>query len=157
MERNNGFLNFICACIPGVGLMYNGLIKKGISILVLFCGVKFLCNMLWLNSLETLINLPLWFYSFFKTYEVNKRLRNGEYIQDEFLFVGNSIDGDLGFRLNGKYELIVGGIFIAIGIIAILNRYFGSYIYNLKRIGGPMIFIGIGAFILYKSFAKEDK
>lgn len=156
MNRNNGFLNFVCACIPGVGLMYNGLIKKGLSILFLFMAVDFLGDTLWLSSISTVILVPLWFYSFFKTYEVNKRLRNGEYIQDEFLF-GGDVTGELSGKLNGKYEVIFGVLFIAVGALAILNRYFGPMVYNLRRIGGPVIFIVIGLFILYKSFMKDEK
>lgn len=39
MKRKHGFLLFIAACIPGCGEMYQGYMKRGISILTAFCAV----------------------------------------------------------------------------------------------------------------------
>ena len=39
MKRKHGLLLFIAACIPGCGEMYQGYMKRGVSILTAFCAV----------------------------------------------------------------------------------------------------------------------
>ena len=38
MKRKHGILLFLASCIPGCGEMYQGYMKRGVSILTAFCG-----------------------------------------------------------------------------------------------------------------------
>ena len=65
--RKNRILLFICACIPGCGQMYQGYMKRGISMAAAVCldigAASFL------NFGELAIVLPvLWLYAFFDTW-----------------------------------------------------------------------------------------
>ena len=42
MNRKHGLLLFLCACIPGCGQMYQGYMRRGVSLLGLGCGAVFL-------------------------------------------------------------------------------------------------------------------
>ena len=35
--KKNGFLTFVFACIPGAGQMYYGYMKRGLSMITIFC------------------------------------------------------------------------------------------------------------------------
>ena len=64
MRGESRTLNFICSLVPGVGFMYNGLYKKGISFIILwFLIVKF-DNFLGLSLFSPIILIPIWFYCF---------------------------------------------------------------------------------------------
>ncbi|WP_051623703.1 hypothetical protein [Clostridium hydrogeniformans] len=156
MNRNNGFLNFIFACIPGVGLMYNRLIKMGLSILILFMLSINLLDFIGLNDLTTVVIVPLWFYSFFKTFEVNRRILNGEFIEDKFIFVEDS-----NINIKADSTKVLGVVFIILGGVALLNRTLHEFLdYRMLRIIrgylGPILFIILGVIILIFSLNKND-
>ena len=64
MKRKHGLLLFIAACIPGCGEMYQGYMKRGVSILTAFCAVFALAVFLEIGALSVLM-MPLWLFSFF--------------------------------------------------------------------------------------------
>ena len=39
MQRKSGFLTFCFACLPGVGEMYLGYMKRGLSVMIAFWGL----------------------------------------------------------------------------------------------------------------------
>ena len=43
MARKNGFWNLCFSLIPGAGQMYQGFLKRGVSIMALFFGWLMLC------------------------------------------------------------------------------------------------------------------
>lgn len=155
MNRTNTFLNFIFAFIPGVGFMYNGLYKMGISIMILFFIAAGIGDFLIMDTFAAAIMVPLWFYSFFKTFEINRRLLSGEYIEDKFLFTNTQ---EISFK--GNYTRYIGIAFVFIGAYALLRRFAEDFLdfrimdYVSSYIG-PVIFIIIGAWILTKGLSKN--
>ena len=71
MKRKHGLLLFIAACIPGCGEMYQGYMKRGVSILTAFCAVFALAVFLEIGALSVLM-MPLWLFSFFDSYNLRK-------------------------------------------------------------------------------------
>ena len=69
MKRKHGLLLFIAACIPGCGEMYQGYMKRGVSILTAFCAVFALAAFLEIGALAVLM-IPLWLFSFFDSYNL---------------------------------------------------------------------------------------
>ena len=63
----NGFLTFCCAFIPGAGQMYQGYMKRGLSLITMFCvafGAGTLLGVLY-------VAMPIvWMYSFFDTFNL---------------------------------------------------------------------------------------
>ena len=156
MNMNNRFLNFLFACIPGVGLMYNRLIKQGLSILILFMISISLLDFIGLGSLAPILIVPIWFYSFFKTFEVNRRVLSGEFIEDKFLFIENS-----NIEMKADSTKILGIIFIILGGIAlvdrVINQFWGYRILRMIRgYLGPIAFIVLGIVILIFSLSRTD-
>lgn len=64
MIRKNKFLTFCCACIPGVGQMYQGYMKRGVSLMILFWGIAGLSGVLYMPILSFFLPV-IWAYSFF--------------------------------------------------------------------------------------------
>lgn len=156
--RKNSFLNFICACMPGVGFMYNGLIKKGISVLVLFMIAIEIPGMVYINSLQLVLALPIWFYSFFSTFDVYKRINNGEYIEDKVI-IGEETLGNIiiskNFRRGIGIVLIILGIFACIRSLSYDFNIIPNFEYRFRKYVGPVVLIALGAFILKKSKNHE--
>lgn len=80
--KKNGFLTFICACIPGAGQMYYGYMKRGVSLISYFClftglGVIFGPIMI--------LDIVVYMFSFFDTYDLIRYLAAGDPKPDEFL------------------------------------------------------------------------
>lgn len=116
--KKNLFLTFCYSLVPGAGQMYQGFMKRGVSIMILFMSVIALAAMI--GAPVLVLPLPVIFaYSFFDTFnirnKVNENLKD-EYIWnnvDEFKKIGNIKEGNKG--------RIIGILFIVLGIYLMLN------------------------------------
>ena len=90
-HKKGKFLNFCFSCIPGAGQMYQGFMKRGVSIMVVFFGMLALISYFGID--ELIFCLPIiWFYGFFDGIHLNS-LPDSEYAQlrDEFLFMSDEL------------------------------------------------------------------
>ena len=146
--KQNSFLRFIFALIPGAGLMYMGLTRMGAEMLVIFLTAGMLTDMI--NFPGFIIMVPLWFYSFFKTFEYSRRIEHGEYVQDKSILFGEgNVMSSMGNNSGVKIFAI---ILIIFGSLSLINRIFEQlHIYSLVRgYMAPLIFIAIGLYILFR-------
>ncbi|MHC1686016.1 MAG: hypothetical protein AB6733_24325 [Clostridiaceae bacterium] len=146
--RQNGFLTFIFSLIPGAGMMYMGLTRMGAEILLIFLGAAMLGDMISFPAF--LIMVPLWFYSFFKTYEYGRKIERGEYIQDKSILFG---EGNVMSTMSNNSGIkIFAVILIIFGSLSLVNRIFQELnIYHyVKGYMTPLVFIAIGLYILFK-------
>lgn len=164
MQNRNGLLTFIAACIPGVGYMYNGLIKKGAQILLLFMLIDPVFHFVGLGFLSALIKIPFWFYTFFDTFSVTRRIDRGEFIPDSEFIFKNYVDMDnfgeknsiFSGKINKQGWMIIGAGLIGLGVLALFNQLFiNNDIYKWFRFHAtqyfmPILFIVIGGLILTK-------
>lgn len=167
MKRRNEFLTFICACIPGVGYMYNGLIKRGVQVLGLYILIGIVLDIIGLDFLSPVIRIPFWLYTFFDTYNVARRMDNGEVIMDSdfvlkrYIDYGSYSENDgnksiFNARINKKGWLILGWSLVILGLLSVVNRlYLNSDIYrifrsNISQYFFPAVFIFVGCFLLFK-------
>ena len=51
MTHRNGFLLFISSCLSGCGQMYQGYMKRGLSLLLAFCLILFASTYFFLGAL----------------------------------------------------------------------------------------------------------
>lgn len=156
--KRSAFLNFIFACIPGVGFMYNGLIKKGISIFIIFIlGIQ-VPEILYMGFLTPIVVLPIWFYSFFKTFDIYKRINEGEYIEDNVVIGQETLETII---IDKKYKKYIGIALIVLGTFAlarsVMNDFsiFRFWDYRFRSYVGPSAFIILGIYILFKSNPKN--
>lgn len=144
MERRNGFLTFLASLIPGVGYMYLGLIRKGAEALLIFMLIPPVLRFIGLGFVSNLFTIPLWFYTFFDTFNIAKRMDRGEYVPDsEFIIKRNSgsFDSDinnLGNKIYSKLDRsgwkVVAWALIILGTMALLNKAFvGNNVYYILK------------------------
>ena len=110
--KKNGILTFLFAFVPGAGQMYQGYMKRGLSLITLF----FLCIMAGMLLLEPLVltALIVWMYSFFDTFNLRAQFIAGTAPADDYLVHFNTKDARLTLFFRDSHKL-VGWALIALG------------------------------------------
>ena len=62
MTHRNGFLLFISSCLSGCGQMYQGYMKRGLSLLLAFCLILFASTYFFLGALALFLPV-IWLYA----------------------------------------------------------------------------------------------
>ena len=126
----NGFLTFCFAFVPGAGQMYQGYMKRGLSLVSLFCG-GFVLG--WLAEPLLAVTPIIWMYSFFDTFNLRAQLGAGNAPADDFLI---HLGRDESFeRLLARRHKLFGWGLVALGgyilydefILGTLERLFWAY------------------------------
>ena len=79
----NGFLTFCCAFIPGAGQMYQGYMKRGLSLILAACCIGMAGTLL---SPVMLLLAVVWMYSFFDTFNLRAQIIASAAPEDDYLF-----------------------------------------------------------------------
>ena len=128
MRRYQGGLRmFLASCIPGCGQMYQGYMKRGVSLLTAVCLVVALAG--FLNIGELAIFLPvLWLYAFFDSYNIrNLTESQGDAGPDRYLLGIFDHDKEkLSALCRGRHSLI-GWSLIAVGVYALYSTLLHSF------------------------------
>lgn len=117
MKRKGGFRLFLSSCIPGCGEMYQGYMKRGLSLLTIFFLV--IAAAVMLNFGELAVFLPLiWLYAFFDSYNLRGQT-DEETAQnpDEYLF--QCVDWGKN-KFQKRYQA-VGWTLIIVGVLALCD------------------------------------
>ena len=109
----NGILTFLFAFCPGAGQMYQGYMKRGLSLITMFC-VAFGAGTL----LEVLyVAMPIvWMYSFFDTFNLRAQIIADTAPEDDYLIHFDPRDKRLARALLDSHKL-VGWALIAFGAL----------------------------------------
>ena len=109
----NGILTFLFAFCPGAGQMYQGYMKRGLSLITMFC-VAFGAGTL----LEVLyVAMPIvWMYSFFDTFNLRAQIGAGTAPEDDYLVLFDPQDMRLARMMWDSHKL-VGWCLIATGAL----------------------------------------
>lgn len=86
-RKKNGFWNLCFSVIPGAGQMYQGYIKRGVSIMTVFFAWLAICVFLQID--EALFLAPvIWFFGFFDSLHRNSLTDiEREALKDEYIFI----------------------------------------------------------------------
>lgn len=128
--KKNGILTFLFASVPGAGQMYQGYMKRGLSLITLF----FLCIMAGM-LLEPLVltALIVWMYSFFDTFNLRAQFIAGTAPADDYLVHFNTKDARLTLFFRDSHKL-VGWALIALGAMVayqnIIMRVLGDVMWR---------------------------
>lgn len=128
--KKNGILTLLFACIPGAGQIYQGYMKRGLSLITLF----FLCIMAGM-LLEPLVltALIVWMYSFFDTFNLRAQFIAGTAPADDYLVHFNTKDARLTLFFRDSHKL-VGWALIALGAMVayqnIIMRVLGDVMWR---------------------------
>lgn len=124
MKHKHGFLLFIASCIPGCGEMYQGYMKRGVSILTAFCAIFALAVFLEIGALAVLM-LPLWLFSFFDSYNLRTQLEAGTTLADAYLFGLSDVDSQRMSNLLQKRHSLVGWVLVLLGVYILFDTFVG--------------------------------
>lgn len=128
--KKNGILTFLFAFVPGAGQMYQGYMKRGLSLITLF----FLCIMAGM-LLEPLVltALIVWMYSFFDTFNLRAQFIAGTAPADDYLVHFNTKDARLTLFFRDSHKLLGWGLIALGGLVAyenIIMRVFGDVMWR---------------------------
>jgi hypothetical protein len=130
MKRTSGFRMFLAACIPGCGEMYQGYMKRGLSLMLVTAGIFALAVALGLGA--PAIFLPVvWLYAFFDSYNLRRQLEEGTAPEDGYLLNFLDQDAQRFSVLWGKRHGLVGWVLVIIGLYTLYSTvvyYFGWFI-----------------------------
>ena len=116
MKRKHGLFLFIASCIPGCGEMYQGYMKRGVSILTAFCGVFALAVFLEVGAL-TVLMLPLWLFSFFDSYNLRSQTdEEAAAHPDAYLFGLSDLNAEKLSTLCRRRHSLVGWGLVILGV-----------------------------------------
>lgn len=151
------FIFFCFATVPGAAQMYMNLFKRGFQLMFGFIGAIVLFSYINMESLIVLTIIPTWFFSFFDSYAIRRRLRRGEVVEDETIF---------DYRVLMENKRVVGIVILILGIMGVVNALehsvleylFDSGVYwAIKRSIIPAALIFTGAMILKKTKKTEPE
>lgn len=165
MVEGNKVITFITACIPGTGYMYYGLMKKGFEAAMIFFMSIVLCISVYGGEIFLALIIPIWFYTFFDTFNIANKYNQGCRIKDDFnLFYGSSeFNKVLNRNINKR---LVAYFLMTIGVVEILNKLsqgiFWEYptlqltLNTINKIFIPVILIILGISLLRSSKNHKD-
>lgn len=168
MKPKHGLLLFIASCIPGCGEMYQGYMKRGVSILTAFCGIFALAVFLGIGALAVLM-LPLWLFSFFDSYNLRTQLELGTAEPDAYLFgLGDADSRKLNILLKRRHSLVgwglvILGVWVFYSTVAdwvsdVLGQFFDSWwIHRILSYDVPRLVVTVGIIALGVWFIRGPK
>lgn len=114
----NGILTFFFAFIPGAGQMYQGYMKRGLSLISICC----LCVLAACIITPLVALLPIiWMYSFFDTFNLRSQLGAGTAPEDDYLV---HIESDAQLKhLMAKSHTLVGWVLVVMGVYVLYDTF----------------------------------
>ena len=119
--RKSRILTFLFALWPGAGQMYLGYMKRGVSLMLLFCLLMAISSFTGFGVFIFLLPI-VWFYGFFDT--INLRSMSYEFLpQDDFLFHLYSINAPELVKFFQRRHLLAGVLLIILGVYILLHNF----------------------------------
>ena len=167
MTPKNGFLLFITSCLSGCGQMYQGYMKRGVSLLLAFALVFFISSNFFLGALVLFLPV-IWLYAFFDSYSLRAQLAAGTAPEDGFLFGLSDMDSQRLNALLKKRHSLIGWVLVAVGAYMLYDMlmgqlsglffgWFGEWLYSLLRYGVPRLVITVLVILLGAWFIRGPK
>lgn len=130
--KKNGLITFCCALIPGCGQMYQGYMKRGVSLLAWFFGVIALAASFYLEALLFLLPI-IWAYSFFDTFNLRNMPDAQRAVMQDYFIPSLPWLDDTGIEKltkNLKMTKVAGWVCIGLGALTLYGVFWNS-LYNL--------------------------
>lgn len=150
------FAFFCFAVVPGAAQMYMNLFKRGFQLMFGFIASIVLFSYINTESMIPLVIIPTWFFSFFDSYAIRRRLREGELVEDNTIFDYNILTAN---------KKILGLVMLVLGLLGVANAFENSIIRNIfggqlywavKRSIIPAALVLAGVYVLRKSKKTEN-
>lgn len=141
--KKNALLTFIFACIPGAGQMYYGYMRRGLSLVTLFCVASGIGVIIPPILLATPI---IWMYAFFDTYDLIRYLVSGNPKPDDFIW-GDRIDLGRFKTFTPRGNHIIGWVLVACGVWVLFDSWVAPILHD--------VFITLGIEYLYYNLVGQ--
>lgn len=141
--KKNALLTFIFACIPGAGQMYYGYMRRGLSLVTLFCVASGIGAIIPPILLATPI---IWMYAFFDTYDLIRYLVSGNPKPDDFIW-GDRIDLGRFKTFTPRGNRIIGWVLVACGVWVLFESWVAPILHD--------VFITLGIEYLYYNLVGQ--
>jgi hypothetical protein len=151
------FIFFCFAVIPGAAQMYMNLFRRGFQLMVTFIGGVTLISYLNIESFIPLVLFPIWFFAFFDSYAIRRRLKKGEAVEDVEVYE---------YSIFIKYKKYTGIAMLVLGTLGILNAFdhtalkyiFGGNLYwSIKRSIIPLVLVLAGIYTLTRTKKVKEE
>lgn len=159
-------LLFFCySLIPGAAHMSLGLFRRGLQLMILTFGIFSISIYINLDFIIPIVIIPTWFFSFFESHLLKRKLEKGQIISDEDLFDRQLFD----YTVLLRNRRLIGICIILLGCFSLLktleNGYnwifssvLGNYYYLLRGSFVPVLLILGGIYLILKAKqAPKDK
>ena len=168
MRQKHGLLLFLTSCVPGCGEMYQGYMKRGMSILTIFCGIFALAVLLEIGALAVLM-LPVWLFSFFDSYNLRAQTEADATPADAYLFCLSDMDSRRMNDLLRKRHSLVGWGLVLLGVyvlfetvagrlVNLICEYLGEWwLYEIVMRDLPRLAVTVGIIALGVWFIRGPK
>jgi len=130
--KKNGILTLLFACIPGAGQMYQGYMKRGLSLITMFCLFIIVGSATGLDALVVGC-IVVWMYSFFDTFNLRAQIGAGTAPQDDYLVHINWKDKRMQDFMMDSHKLLGWGLIALGGLVAyenVIMRVFGDVMWR---------------------------
>lgn len=107
MRPKHGLLLFITSCMSGCGQMYQGYMKRGISLLLGFFVILAIAGFLGLSAVSFFLPV-VWLYAFFDSYNLRGHIADGDAPPDEYLFGLSEMDSQRMTELLRRRHSVIG-------------------------------------------------
>lgn len=141
--KKNALLTVIFACIPGAGQMYYGYMRRGLSLVTLFCVASGIGVIIPPILLATPI---IWMYAFFDTYDLIRYLVSGNPKPDDFIW-GDRIDLGRFKTFTPRGNRIIGWVLVACGVWVLFDSWVAPILHD--------VFITLGIEYLYYNLVGQ--
>lgn len=130
--KKNGILTFLFAFVPGAGQMYQGYMKRGLSLITMLCLFIMAGAM---TGLDPLIVgcLIVYMYSFFDTFNLRAQIMADNAPEDDYLVHINWQDKRMQQFMMDSHKLLGWGLIALGGLVAyenIIMRVFGDVMWR---------------------------
>ena len=170
MKRSK-FWTFLFSFCPGAGQMYQGYMKRGVTLISLFIlpivvGAAFM-------PVLALVSLVVYMYSFFDSLNLQSQLEQGIVLEDDYLVHLNFLQGDMK-TLMSRQSHLVGWGFVVLGVLGLyktvlepmlrslinlipspaITSFLWDLLYSIPGMFVGVLFIGVGLWLVKGSKNK---
>ncbi len=117
--------------------------RRGFQTMIVFYGTISLAAAINFGEITALVLPVTMFYTIFDTLQLQKRINEGQFVEDTLLFEA------AGF-MDSQGNLVGFGL-ILLGVFALLNNLFPRFsanYYYMEKLVPPLLILGIGIYIL---------
>lgn len=128
--KKNAFLTFVFALFPGFGQMYQGYMRRGVSLTFWFAATIAVAALVRLEILMLLLPV-IWAYSFFDTFNIRALSDAQRAAFGDNYLPKNFWPGQNGAGRTGRSITIAGWVIVAVGVLLLYNTLFDSFYWDL--------------------------